>query len=40
MSELIEEYRKLADKIFSNNKYVIPEPLNDEDFEDFFKQFI
>jgi len=39
-SEEAEEYRKLADKIFSNNKYVIPEPLNDEDFEDFFKQFI
>jgi nitrogenase iron protein len=39
-SKEAEEYRELADNIFSNEEYVIPEPLDDEEFENFFKQFI
>jgi nitrogenase iron protein NifH len=39
-SEEAEEYNDLALKILNNNDYIVPEPLNDEEFENFFKQFI
>ena len=35
-----EDYRKLARDIFENDNYSTPEPMNDEDFENFFKSFI
>ncbi len=35
-----ERYYKLANDIFDNDNYSIPEPMFDEDFEDFFKSFI
>lgn len=35
-----EDYRKLANDIFDNDNYSTPEPMDDEDFENFFKSFI
>ena len=35
-----EDYRKLASDIFNNDYYSTPEPMEDEDFENFFKSFI
>ncbi len=34
------DYRKLASDIFNNDNYSTPEPMEDEDFENFFKSFI
>jgi len=39
-SEESNAYRILASSIFNNSTYSIPEPMNDEDFENFFKDFI
>ena len=39
-SKEAEDYRKLASDIFSNDNYSTPEPMGDEDFENFFKSFI
>ena len=39
-SKEAEDYRKLASDIFSNDNYSTPEPMEDEDFENFFKSFI
>lgn len=35
-----DDYRILSKSILSNDDYVIPEPLEDEDFENFFKAFL
>lgn len=35
-----QDYRKLAKDIFDNNNYSTPEPMEDEDFENFFKAFL
>lgn len=34
------EYQKLASKILNNNSYCTPEPMDDEEFEEFFKSFV
>lgn len=39
-SEESEAYRVLANDIFNNDEYSTPEPMDDEDFEKFFKSFI
>lgn len=39
-SEESEDYRVLANDIFNNDEYSTPEPMDDEDFEKFFKSFI
>ncbi|MCQ2977964.1 MAG: Ni-sirohydrochlorin a,c-diamide reductive cyclase ATP-dependent reductase subunit [archaeon] len=39
-SEESEAYRILANDIFNNDEYSTPEPMDDEDFEKFFKSFI
>ena len=39
-SKEAEDYRKLASDIFSNDNYSTPEPMEDENFENFFKSFI
>ncbi len=38
-SEQAKLYRKLANAIYSNKKFVVPEPMNIEDFEKFFRKF-
>ena len=35
-----EAYRKLASDIFINDNFSTPEPMGDEDFENFFKSFL
>lgn len=35
-----KSYEKLADDILSNNSYSTPEPMSDEEFENFFKNII
>ena len=35
-----EAYRKLASDIFINDNFSTPEPMEDEDFENFFKSFL
>ncbi|MBQ6813203.1 MAG: Ni-sirohydrochlorin a,c-diamide reductive cyclase ATP-dependent reductase subunit [Methanobrevibacter sp.] len=35
-----DDYRKLANDIFENDNYSTPLPMEDEDFENFFKSFI
>ena len=35
-----DDYRKLANDIFINDNYSTPEPMEDEDFENFFKSFL
>ena len=39
-SEESDAYRKLANDIFENDNYSTPQPMEDEDFENFFKSFI
>lgn len=39
-SDETKNYKKLADNLMSNDNYCIPEPMDDEEFEDFFKSFI
>lgn len=39
-SDETNEYRKLASNILDNNSYSIPEPMDDEEFEKFFKSFL
>lgn len=39
VSEQADIYRKLADSIYSNEEFVVPEPMNDVEFENFFKKF-
>lgn len=34
------EYKSLGENILKNNIYSIPEPLDDEDFEEFFKSYL
>ncbi len=38
-SEQAELYRKLADAIYSNQEFVVPEPMTVEEFDEFFRQF-
>jgi nitrogenase iron protein NifH len=38
-SEQAQTYRQLASAIWSNQKFVVPEPLDVEEFEKFFQQF-
>ena len=35
-----DAYYKLADDIFENENYSIPEPMDNDEFEDFFKSFL
>ena len=39
-SEEAGEYSKLASNIMDNENISIPEPMDDEEFEEFFKSFI
>ena len=39
-SDETNEYKKLASNILNNNNYSIPDPMNDEEFEKFFKSFL
>ncbi len=39
-SDEAAEYEKLALKILSNDRYSTPEPMNDTEFENFFKSFV
>ena len=39
-SDEAEAYRKLASDIFINDNFSTPEPMEDEDFENFFKSFL
>jgi nitrogenase iron protein len=38
-SKQAELYRKLADTIYSNHEFVIPEPMDAEEFDEFFRGF-
>jgi len=38
-SEQAELYKKLADAIYSNEEFVVPEPMKIEEFDKFFRQF-
>ena len=38
-SEQAKLYIKLANAIYSNKKFVVPEPMNIKDFEKFFRKF-
>ncbi|MCF0226567.1 MAG: Ni-sirohydrochlorin a,c-diamide reductive cyclase ATP-dependent reductase subunit [Methanobrevibacter sp.] len=39
-SDEATEYRKLASNILNNNSYSVPEPMDDDEFEEFFKSFL
>lgn len=39
-SDEAENYVNLSKKIMENNDYCIPEPMEEEEFEDFFKSFV
>lgn len=38
-SEQAEVYRKLADEVYLNTEFVVPEPMDPEEFEEFFRKF-
>jgi nitrogenase subunit NifH len=38
-SEQAELYRKLANAIYSNEEFVIPEPMKIDEFDEFFRQY-
>lgn len=38
-SNQANDYRKLANSIYSNKDFTIPEPMEDSDFEEFFKKY-
>lgn len=38
-SEQADLYRKLADSMYSNEEFVVPEPMREDEFEEFFRKF-
>jgi len=40
MSDESSEYKKLANNILNNNSYAIPNPMDEEEFEKFFKNYV
>lgn len=38
-SQQADIYRKLADSIYSNEEFIVPEPMQEDEFEEFFRKF-
>lgn len=38
-SKQADLYRKLADSMYSNREFVVPEPMQEDEFEEFFRKF-
>lgn len=38
-SKQADLYRKLADSMYSNREFVVPEPMKEDEFEEFFRKF-
>ncbi|KAF5067458.1 Ni-sirohydrochlorin a,c-diamide reductive cyclase ATP-dependent reductase subunit [Methanobacterium aggregans] len=38
-SEQAEKYRELAEKIYKNHEFVVPQPMGVDEFEEFFRKF-